>query len=86
MQTEKGYTIKEDAGLDWRRKVASPLPIDVIEKESISSLEKKGDIVIYADGRGNPVIEKKGKLEVFATVNDKDHESIKLQKLLNQIT
>ena len=43
---ELGYTMKEDAGRGYRRVVASPLPIDVIEKESIATLVKKGDIVI----------------------------------------
>ena len=32
LAAEKGYSIKEDAGRGWRRVVASPLPIDVIEK------------------------------------------------------
>ena len=79
---EKGYSIKEDAGRGWRRVVASPLPIDVIEKESISSLVKKGDIVICAGGGGIPVIEKDGKLEGIAAVIDKDYASAKVAELV----
>ena len=78
----KGYTMKEDAGRGWRRVVASPLPIDVIEKESISSLVKKGDIVICAGGGGIPVIEKDGKLEGIAAVIDKDYASAKVAELV----
>ena len=81
--SEKGYTMKEDAGRGWRRVVASPLPIDVIEKESISSLVKNGDIVICAGGGGIPVIQKDGKLEGIAAVIDKDYASAKVAELVN---
>lgn len=80
---EKGYSMKEDAGRGWRRVVASPLPIDVIEKESIEELVKKGDIVICAGGGGIPVIEKDGKLEGVAAVIDKDYASAKVAELVN---
>ena len=80
---ENGYTMKEDAGRGWRRVVASPLPIDVIEKESISSLVKKGDIVICAGGGGIPVIEENGKLNGIAAVIDKDYASAKVAALVD---
>ena len=79
---EKGYTMKEDAGRGWRRVVASPLPIDVIEKESISSLVKNGDVVICAGGGGIPVIQRNGKLEGIAAVIDKDYASAKVAELV----
>lgn len=79
---EKGYSIKEDAGRGWRRVVPSPLPIDVIEKESISSLVKKGDIVICAGGGGIPVIKNGDKLEGVAAVIDKDYASAKVAELV----
>ena len=79
---EKGYSIKEDAGRGWRRVVASPLPIDVIEKESISSLVKNGDIVICAGGGGIPVIQNGDKLEGVAAVIDKDYASAKVAELV----
>ena len=82
LAAEKGYSIKEDAGRGWRRVVASPLPIDVIEKESIASLVKKGDIVICAGGGGIPVIEKNGKLEGIAAVIAKDYASAKVAELV----
>jgi carbamate kinase len=63
--------------------VASPLPIDVIEKESISTLVKKGDIVICAGGGGIPVIRKGEALEGIAAVIDKDYASAKVAELVD---
>lgn len=83
LAAEKGYTMKEDAGRGWRRVVASPLPIDVIEKESISSLVKKGDIVVCAGGGGIPVIKNGDKLEGIAAVIDKDYASAKVAELVD---
>ena len=80
---EKGYSMKEDAGRGYRRVVASPLPIDVIEKESISTLVKKGDIVICAGGGGIPVIRKGEVLEGIAAVIDKDYASAKVAELVD---
>ena len=82
LAAEKGYSIKEDAGRGWRRVVASPLPIDVIEKESISLLVKNGDIVICAGGGGIPVIQNGNKLEGVAAVIDKDYASAKVAELV----
>ncbi len=80
---EKGYTMKEDAGRGYRRVVASPLPIDVIEKESIKTLVEKGDIVICAGGGGIPVILEEDKLVGVAAVIDKDYASAKVAELVN---
>ncbi|MFA5283898.1 MAG: carbamate kinase [Bacilli bacterium] len=80
---EKGYVMKEDAQRGYRRVVPSPLPIDIIEKEMISSLVKSGDVVICAGGGGIPVIYKSGKLEGVAAVIDKDYASAKVAELIN---
>ena len=80
---EKGYVMKEDAGRGYRRVVASPLPIDIIEKESIKSLMKDGQVVICAGGGGIPVIKDGNKLEGVAAVIDKDYASSKLADLIN---
>ena len=53
-----GYTMMEDAGRGWRRVVASPKPIDVIEKRAIATLLQSGCIVIAGGGGGIPVIQK----------------------------
>ena len=80
---EKGCIMKEDAGRGYRRVVPSPLPIDIIEKESIETLLANGQIVICAGGGGIPVIYKNNKLEGVAAVIDKDYASAKLAELIN---
>ena len=80
---EKGYAMKEDAGRGYRRVVPSPLPIDIIEKESIKSLLDNGQVVICAGGGGIPVIQKDNKLEGVAAVIDKDYASAKLAELID---
>ena len=80
---EKGYIMKEDAGRGYRRVVPSPLPIDIIEKESIKALLNDGQVVICAGGGGIPVINKNNKLEGVAAVIDKDYASAKLAELID---
>ena len=79
---DKGYVMREDAGRGYRRVVPSPLPIDIIEKESIETLLNNGQVVICAGGGGIPVIQKDGKLEGIAAVIDKDYASSKLAELV----
>ena len=80
---EKGYIMKEDAGRGYRRVVPSPLPIDIIEKETIKTLLDNGQVVICAGGGGIPVIQKENRLEGVAAVIDKDYASAKLAELIN---
>ena len=80
---EKGYIMKEDAGRGYRRVVPSPLPIDIIEKESIKSLLDNGQVVICAGGGGIPVIKQDNKLEGVAAVIDKDYASAKVAELID---
>ena len=80
---EKGCIFKEDAGRGYRRVVPSPLPIDIIEKESIKALLEKGQVVICAGGGGVPVIKKDHKLEGVAAVIDKDYASSKVADLID---
>ena len=77
-----GYIFKEDAGRGYRRVVASPLPIDVIEKESINTLVENKHVVICAGGGGIPVIRNNdGSLSGVDAVIDKDFASAKIAEL-----
>lgn len=82
---EKHWTVKEDAGRGWRRVVASPKPIDIIEKNSIKELVEDGAIVIAAGGGGIPVIRTKilKRLKGIDAVIDKDYAAEKLAELVD---
>ena len=83
IEKEKGYTMVEDAGRGYRRVVASPKPVDVVEKAMISDLVDAGHLVITVGGGGIPVIEKDGVLEGVPAVIDKDYASSKLAEVLH---
>ena len=72
ISAEKGYTIKEDAGRGWRRVVASPIPMEICEIDTVNRLWDS-TIVITCGGGGIPVIKREdGSLEGVAAVIDKD--------------
>ncbi|MBU3153341.1 carbamate kinase [Clostridium estertheticum] len=84
LMTEKGYTMKEDSNRGWRRVVASPLPIDIVEKPIIKTLVDAGHIVITVGGGGIPVIDTgNGNLKGVPAVIDKDFASCKIAELIN---
>ncbi len=76
---QEGWQVVEDAGRGWRRVVASPLPLRVIEQDAIQSLTQNGDVVIAVGGGGIPVVHNpRGELRQLSGVNaviDKDRAS-----------
>ncbi len=72
--------VKEDG--KYRRIVPSPIPIDILEFESIRGLRDKGKIVICTGGGGVPVIKKGKRYTGVDAVIDKDIASSMLAKKL----
>lgn len=82
MENSIGYTMKEDAGRGWRRVVASPKPLDIVEKEIISKLYHDGNIVICCGGGGIPIRKVGGELCGVEAVIDKDFAAAKLAEII----
>ena len=76
LKEEKGYVVKEvkpGVSKSWRRVVASPEPLDIVEKKAVNSLIKSGVIVITSGGGGVPVMKKaNGEFLGLEAVIDKD--------------
>lgn len=72
---EKGYKFVEDSGRGYRRVVPSPMPINIVELDSIETLIKHGTLVIAAGGGGIPVVKKEGNYKGVDAVIDKDKTS-----------
>lgn len=84
LEVTKGYSIKEDSGRGFRRVVASPKPLKIIEIEAIKNLIANKFAVITVGGGGIPVIaETNNRLAGVAAVIDKDFASALLAEDLN---
>ena len=70
---DKGYAMREDAGRGWRRVVASPHPVAIVELEAIQALVEAGFVPVCVGGGGIPVLRGgDGLLSGTAAVIDKD--------------
>jgi len=75
-EAEMGWSVVEDAGRGWRRVVASPIPKEIVELETVQTLVSSGIIVITVGGGGIPVIDTgNGDYAGVAAVIDKDYAS-----------
>ncbi len=83
LAADKGYQMVEDAGRGFRRVVPSPIPVDVAEKETVSTLVDAGHVVITVGGGGIPVVQEGNSLVGVPAVIDKDFASAKIAEILD---
>ncbi|MEJ2412009.1 MAG: carbamate kinase [Anaerolineales bacterium] len=82
-EEELGWDVVEDAGRGWRRVVASPIPVEIMELEAIKALIDTGSVTITVGGGGIPVIETEDGVVGTAAVIDKDFASAFLANEIN---
>lgn len=83
---ESGFQFIEDSGRGYRRVVPSPLPMEIVEIDTVKQLTNEGAIVITVGGGGIPVIKTAEGYQGVAAVIDKDRSCAKLAAELSAET
>ncbi len=83
MASDPTLVMREDAGRGWRRMVASPKPLEIVEDQPIRTLLGHDYIVIACGGGGIPVVREAGELRGIPAVIDKDFASAKLAEVVD---
>lgn len=83
---ETGDIYVEDSGRGWRRVVASPKPIEILESKVISQSLSAGSVVIASGGGGIPVVRDENGLHGVSAVIDKDRSAALLARQIDADT
>jgi carbamate kinase len=78
----EGWSVAEDAGRGWRRVVASPEPVEVVEAGEIRRLLDAGEVVVACGGGGVPVARVGDDLVGVDAVIDKDFAAALVGRLV----
>jgi carbamate kinase len=83
LHRERGWDVVEDSNRGWRRVVASPTPVTIVQLPTIRRLVDAGVTTIACGGGGIPVMrELDGRIRGLEAVIDKDRASALLAVLL----
>ena len=81
---QDGWQVVFDAGRGWRRVIASPEPLAIVEEDAIRQAVGRGWVVICGGGGGVPVVHHSGgELRRVNAVIDKDRASALLASQIN---
>jgi carbamate kinase len=78
----RGWSVAEDSGRGWRRVVASPEPVEVVEAGEIRRLLDAGEVVVACGGGGVPVARVGDDLVGVDAVIDKDFAAALIGRLV----
>lgn len=80
---QQGVQVREEPGRGWRRVVASPEPVEIIELEAIKAMLTAGQVPIAIGGGGIPVVADGDHLRGASAVIDKDRASALLAQAID---
>ncbi|MDD4832553.1 MAG: carbamate kinase [Clostridia bacterium] len=81
-EKESGYVMRDFGAKGFRRVVASPLPVDIVEIDAVKTLLNNDCVVITVGGGGIPVVKNGNEYEGVPAVIDKDFASALVAKLI----
>lgn len=83
VEEKKGNYVTYEEGKGYRRIIASPMPIDIYEIDSINALLNANQIVIAAGGGGIPVLDQRTTLKGASAIIEKDYTAAKLADMVD---